>query len=157
MHSDESFLTRFSAGVTGAVVLTVMHETIRQFVPDAPRMDVLGERALVKIFHLIRRPLPPKAERDRITLYGDVASNALIYSFVGSGKSARRRGIMIGLLAGFGALYLPEPLGLGKAPHSESQRNRKLTIAYYLIGGLVAGMVAHAGYEKAATNESAED
>lgn len=38
-------LAALAGGAAGAAALTLLHETARQTVPDAPRMDVLGERA----------------------------------------------------------------------------------------------------------------
>ena len=139
-----SLITRLSAGLTGAVALNVIHETVRQFLSDAPRMDIVGQRGLAKLIRMAGGTLPAKADLNRMTLYGDVASNTLFYSFVGTGAGGRRRGLILGFLAGVGALVLPKPLGLGEPPHVDSARNRWLTVAYYTIGGLIAGSVAHA-------------
>jgi hypothetical protein len=35
------------SGFAGAVALNVLHETVRQVYPKAPRVDVLGKRAIV--------------------------------------------------------------------------------------------------------------
>ena len=35
-----------ASGAAGALVLTGLHESARRIVPHAPRMDVIGERAL---------------------------------------------------------------------------------------------------------------
>ena len=41
-------LKALGSGLVGACALTLIHETARRFVDDAPRMDVLGMRALSK-------------------------------------------------------------------------------------------------------------
>ncbi|MBV8782257.1 MAG: hypothetical protein JO353_12750 [Phycisphaerae bacterium] len=143
-HGDCS-LVRLSAGITGAVVLTAIHETVREILPDdAPRMDVVGARGITKIIRLLGGAVPPESDLHRVTLYGDIISNAWYYSHVGSGRGARRRGFLLGLAAGLGALYLPQRIGLGEPPHADNPRTQWLTVLYYLTGGLVAGAVAHA-------------
>jgi hypothetical protein len=130
------------AGAAGATALTLVHEAGRQVFDDAPRMDVLGKRALRKAGVGDADP----ATLHRQALAGDLAANSMYYSMVGSGASERiwARGLTLGLLAGVGALMLPRPLGLGDPPSVESPRNRVLTLAYYTLGGLVAAATADA-------------
>ena len=55
-------LPSLAAGFTGAVALTLLHETMRHLRPhDAPRMDVLGERGLRKLLGLADAPQPDEA------------------------------------------------------------------------------------------------
>ncbi len=48
----------------------------------------------------------------------------------------------MGLLAGIGALILPQRLGLGAPPKSELFSNQVMTVAWYVIGGLAAAATA---------------
>lgn len=139
------------AGVTGALALTAVHQAGQRFFPDAPRMDVLGMRAMAGLRRQAGAPVPDRDTLYRQTLVGDVVSNAIYYSLVGLGARHGRwtRGAALGLAAGVGALLLPRPLGLGAPPHSESGRNQVLTVAWYTAGGLAAaamlGLVVPAG------------
>ena len=134
-----------AAGFAGAIALTVLHETARRLRPqDAPRMDVLGERGLRKILSLEDLPQPDAATAYRATMLGDILSNGLYYSLVGGGKHGLERGAVLGALAGAGGVLLPGPLGLGTAPSNRTPQTQAMTVAWYTIGGLVAGTVARA-------------
>lgn len=138
-------LSSLAAGVAGAVALTVLHEAARRLRPhDAPRMDVLGERGLRKILRLQDLPQPDGATAYKATMIGDVFSNGLYYSLVGSGKHTLGRGAVLGALAGVGGVWLPGPLGLGTAPSNRTRQTQAMTVAWYTFGGLVAGGVAQA-------------
>ena len=43
-----SMLRALGSGVAGAVALNVLHESARQVIPNAPRVDVIGKRAIAK-------------------------------------------------------------------------------------------------------------
>jgi hypothetical protein len=130
------------AGIAGAVVLTLIHETARHLMDDAPRMDELGERALVKMIEASGHRPPGEPALHRLALAGDIATNSLFYALVGKGKDAWLRGGLLGALAGMGAAYLPPYLGLGNPPHGSNPKTQLMTIAYYLSGGLAAAAVA---------------
>ena len=51
-------------------------------------------------------------------------------------------GIALGLMAGIGAVYAPEKIGLNPDYSGSTQTRKLLTIAYYTTGGLIAGLVA---------------
>ncbi|WP_317172766.1 hypothetical protein [Hymenobacter sp. HDW8] len=75
---------------------------------------------------------------------GDLLSNGLYYSLVGTGKNAWQRGLVLGLAAGIGGVVLPGPMGLGEAPSNRTPQTKLMTVAWYLIGGLAAAGVARA-------------
>ncbi len=128
------------SGLIGAVALNLLHETVRQVVPEAPRADVLGKRALKQLGEQADVPMPSGERLHYTTLAADVASNALYYSVVGLGNPANVlwRGAGLGLLAGIGAVTLPGLLGLGDAPTTRTPATTAMTIGWYLTGGLVA-------------------
>ncbi|AQG81097.1 hypothetical protein [Spirosoma montaniterrae] len=128
------------SGLIGAVALNLLHETVRQVVPEAPRADVLGKRALKILGEKTNTPVPSGNKLHYTTLAADVASNALYYSAIGMGNPANAlwRGTGLGLLAGIGAVTLPGPMGLGDAPTTRTPATTAMTIGWYLTGGLVA-------------------
>ena len=138
-------LSSLAAGFAGALALNVLHETVRRLRPqDAPRMDVLGERGLRQLLAKADAPQPDNQQAYLLTLAGDMASNGLYYSLVGSSKHSVRRGLVLGVAAGVGGVALPGPLGLGTAPSNRTPQTQAMTVAWYTIGGLVAGVVGRA-------------
>jgi hypothetical protein len=130
----------FLAGLVGAVALTSVHQLGTRWLPDAPRMDVVGMRAMTAARRSAGLAVPGPRQLYRQTMAGDIASNAIYYSLVGVGPPAGRwwRAAALGMAAGVGALLLPRPMGLGDPPHSDSPRNQVLTVAWYTMGGLAA-------------------
>jgi hypothetical protein len=109
-------------------------------------MDVLGMRAISRGMAMLTNRTPPSFDRlHAAALAGDLAANSLYYSAVSASTPTAtwQRGIILGALAGAGALILPERMGLGTPPHIESSRNKVLTVAWYVIGGLMAAAAAN--------------
>lgn len=133
-------LKALGSGFVGACALTLLHETARRVIPDAPRMDVLGMQAIAKSMRKMEQTPPPDEELHTMALAGDVVSNSLYYSLVGIGKAEGvwRRGALVGLGAGVGAVLLPERLGLDDAPSARTPATQLMTVGWYLFGGLVA-------------------
>ena len=46
---EPSPLAAIGAGLAGAVALTLVHETARRVIPHAPRVDVIGVRAIARL------------------------------------------------------------------------------------------------------------
>jgi hypothetical protein len=136
-------LAAVAGGSAGAAALTLIHKTARRTVPTAPRMDVLGERAIAAGIRAAGAEPPPEPRLHDLALVGDLASNTAYYALVGVGgpEVAVGRGVAIGLLAGLGAVLLPGPLGLGTGPSRRTPQTAAMTVAWYTFGGLVAGAV----------------
>jgi hypothetical protein len=121
--------------MAGAVALTAIHQAAKAVTPDAPRMDVVGMRALVRGADRTHAELPETHKGlYRAALAGDLICNTAYYSLA----TNYRRGAAMGLLAGIGALVLPQRLGLGAPPHSELLSNQVMTVAWYTLGGIAA-------------------
>ncbi len=129
-----------AAGLAGAVTVTVLNEGARRLVPHAPRIEVIGERALSGSLEAAGLRSPRGASLYRWTLAGDLLSNSLYYALVGAGDArlSLRRGGSLGFAAGLGAVLLPRPLGLGRQPGARAPVTPLLTMAWYLAGGLVS-------------------
>jgi hypothetical protein len=131
-------LQALASGLAGACALTLLHESVRRVSPDAPRMDVLGMRAIAKSLRKADQQPPTGDRLFYASIAGDLVSNTLYYSFTGTGSGVWGRGAMLGLVAGIGAVALPGPLGLGEAPSNRTTRTQVMTVALYLAGGLAA-------------------
>jgi len=136
-------INNITAGLAGAVVLNILHESAKRFFPNAPRVDLVGEEALTGILESAGVEPPQGNALYAATLASDVVSNALYYSLIGQGKKKNvlLRGAGIGLAAGIGALTLTKPLGLNDAPVNRTNTTKVLTVAWYLIGGLVTASI----------------
>ena len=128
------------AGLAGAIALNILHETIRRFDADAPRIELIGEEALTKAIKSAGINPPTGESLYLATLAGDIISNGLYYSMIGAGKDRNllANGIVYGLAAGAGALAFTKPLGLNDAPVNRTNKTKIMTVAYYVLGGLVA-------------------
>lgn len=129
-----------TSGLAGALALTAVHETARRVLPNAPRMDIVGRRALVKGARRLGFGPPSPETRRPIALAGELASNTLYYTLVGLGRkpSPLLRGGALGSVAGLAAVALPPMLGLGRQPRGTTKNTQAMTAGWYLIGGLVA-------------------
>ncbi|TWR31212.1 hypothetical protein FPZ43_01680 [Mucilaginibacter pallidiroseus] len=136
-------LKNLIGGLAGAVALNVLHEALKRFDHEAPRVDLIGEEAITKGFEAIDKEPPSGDTLYAITLAGDLISNAVYYSLIGVGKSRHlvARGVTYGAVAGIGALKLTEPLGLSDAPVTRTVKTQVLTVGYYTFGGLVTALV----------------
>lgn len=136
-------LSALSGGLAGACAITLIHESVKQVVPEAPRMDLLGMNALSKVIESTGHTPPGEQQLYNLTMVGDIVSNAIYYSAVGLGydKTVWQRGALLGLAAGIGAVTLPKPLGLPEAPSNRTLETKIMTVALYTIGGLVAAAV----------------
>ncbi len=130
--------SNFLGGLAGAISLTAVHETVRQFVPLAPRVDLVGVRALRQLMNKADISLPGLTAQRQMAMGGDLLSNATYYSLAGTSYA---RSILLGLAAGIGGVVLPGKMGLGEAPTSRSTTTKLLTIGYYTFGALVATAV----------------
>ena len=134
-------LAAIGGGIAGAVALTLVHETARRVIPHAPRVDVIGVRAITRPLRAAGYHPPRYRTLHSAALAGELVSNSAYYSLVGAtGDPAHvwRRGAVFGLLAGLGAALLPPAMGLGQQPHRRTPFTQLLTIAWYFLGGLAA-------------------
>src|SRR4051812_31304422 len=138
--SNASPLAALGSGLAGAAALTLVHETARRFIPHAPRVDVIGVRAIARPMRAAGYRPPHYNRLHNAALAGELVSNSAYYSLIGAGRREHvwRNGMILGLLAGLGAALLPPILGLGNQPHRKAPLTQILTVAWYLLGGLAA-------------------
>ena len=135
-----SFVKALVSGLIGACTLTLIHETVRRLSPDAPRMDLLGMRAISKSIRAAGGQPPDNRTLHTVSLVGDMLANSLYYSLVGVGgeKGVWLRGAGLGMAAGLGGVMLPEPMGLGGEPSGRTNATKVMTVGWYLAGALAA-------------------
>lgn len=131
-------------GLVGSLVLTGLHQGLAKLTPWAPRMDILGERAIKKGMKALGMKPPRGKKLYRLTMAGDLLSNGLVYAFVGRGSLKKRlvRGALIGAANGIGGAELPQRMGLGWWPSARSKRTKLMTVALYTAGGIASALAA---------------
>jgi hypothetical protein len=131
-------------GLVGSVTTTWLHQYLRTKYTDAPRMDKLGEETLNEtITRTGHEPL--RGDTLHITtLTGDLLGNAAYYALAGAGsrKTTVEKGLLLGLAAGAGAVFIPQvSRSMDETYSNKTTRTQLLTLAIYLAGGLAAGVV----------------
>ena len=141
-----SFTKAIISGFVGACTLSLLNESARQFIDDAPRLDVLGKRAIALPLMKTGQAPPNDNELYWISMTGDLVVNTLYYSLAGLGDERKtfQNGALLGLAAGAGTVVLPKQLGLGTEPSGRTGRTKLLTVAWYLAGGLAAAAACRA-------------
>jgi hypothetical protein len=125
-------------GLAGATALTLINESVSKIDRGAPRLDLLGMNAVAKV---VKPSLPILNTRFfPLALGGDLISNSLYFSLAkGTTKqNTYLRGALLGLGAGVGAITIPQRLGINNAPVTATTKTKILTVAWYVLGGLVA-------------------
>lgn len=137
--------TALISGLAGAATLTIVHEIVKRMDPKAPRMDLLGMNAISKLMMKGHKTPPDRKTLFFITMAGDLIANALYYSLTGVGHKGKwLKGSLLGTAAGIGGVLLPKPMGLNPAYSSRTNATKVMTVALYLIGGLVTSAVLKA-------------
>ncbi len=128
-------------GLAGAAALTLVNETVKRVDKDAPRLDLLGMNAAAKLMKGTNIKTPAFAQNlFPAALAGDLISNTLYFGMAQAETKNKTliRGALLGLGAGIGAVALPKPMGIDSNPKMQPAKTNAMTIAYYLLGGLVA-------------------
>jgi hypothetical protein len=135
--------TALAGGLAGAATITLLHESIKKVVPEAPRMDRLGMQAISKGLKKAGKNVPNEDALYAITMAGDIISNALYYSAaaIGSEKNIWVRSSILGLAAGLGAVLLPKHIGLNNRNSDRTIATQVMTVGLYVTGALVTTAV----------------
>lgn len=132
----------FLAGLGGAIVLNILHETLKKKDKDMPRIDLVGEEALQKVMGYFGNSIQNKDTLYKATLAGDVVSNATYYSMIGGNpENVWKKAVSLGLIAGIGAVVVPEKIGLDPEPVTKTSKTKILTVGYYLAGALATAAI----------------
>lgn len=123
------------SGLAGAVVLTALHEGIKQIAPESPRMDQIGTQ-------IVRKAKGGNSDNESAynqALAGELVANSVLYSLVGSGeKNSWLRGLLIGAGSGLAAVLLPTIMPVKDGASNRSAETTAMTIGIYTIAGLAA-------------------
>jgi hypothetical protein len=149
-------LSAVIGGLAGACALTLINQVVSRIDREAPRLDLLGMNAVAKFFKgpktaplLVQKLLP-------MSLAGDLVSNTLYYALASGGSKDRTllKGLVLGVGAGLGAVVLPKPMGLDSSTTNLTRKTQAMTMAWYIIGGLVAAAIMNTMDERQSTSIS---
>lgn len=129
------------SGVAGAVTLTAVHQTLKNYVKDAPRVDLIGTNGIKKVFSRLNMKRPSKKVMYNLSLAGDLLFNSFYYSLTAAGKKPLINGALLGLGAGTGVVTLPKSLNIGQHLAAKNVKQALLSFSVYLSGGLAAAAV----------------
>jgi len=140
IRQEESAVPSLASGLVGATALTLVHQAAKHLFRDAPRMDIIGRRAIAKGMESVGQEPAKRAALQTSALVGDMLLNSLYYALIGAGRVRHpfARGSTLGTMAGIGAIMLPPLMGLGRKERGHTPEGKAMTIGWYLIGGLAA-------------------
>ena len=90
------FLRALTGGLIGSIILTAMHQALKNNYSNAPRMDLLGEEAIEKGLDKLGIDAPQEETLYNIALAGDILFNALFFSLAATTISSCSKGHLAG-------------------------------------------------------------
>lgn len=129
-------LKKMIAGLGGAIALNILHEVVRKNCKNVPHVNEVGEEALEKMTAGTLVEIKDANQLYAATLAGDILSNSVYYA-----TTATTHNFASGLLAGVGAIALPQKLGLNSEPVAGTNQKKVMTVAYYLFGAIVTKLI----------------
>jgi hypothetical protein len=130
------------AALAGVATVTALNEGARRFWRDAPRIEVLGERAVGRVARGAGYRLRKK-DSYWLALAGSLLTDGAYFALAGlAARRALAAGAALGALAGIGGVLLPPALGLGAKPTRRTPQTAFATFGWYLAAGLAAGAMS---------------
>lgn len=124
--------------MAGACALSLIDQGARNIDRYAAPLDLLSRNAVARI---AKPKLPVLKSGFPLALGGDLVSNSLYFAMAKGNTSQQTllRGALLGLGAGVGAVVIPQRLATGStSPANPPMKTKVLTVAWYVIGGLIA-------------------
>jgi hypothetical protein len=136
-------LSSLAGGFAGACAVTLLNEVVKKFDKGAPRIDLLGEEVVANSHEAMNLEVPTGNKLYAEALGTDLIANTVYFSIASfNDKHTEIQGGVQGVLAGLSAVYAPGMMHLFNAEQtSGTDKKKALTMAYYFVGGLVAGKV----------------
>ena len=135
-------LNAFIGGFTGAVSVTLIHEILRHLGKGTPRLDKLGMEATKRGIEKMGYASPTGNKLYVASISGDLITNTICYAAIAARPDRLlKNGMLIGLLAGVGAISLPASMGLDPDDNAGSTKRKAMTIGFYTLGGITTACV----------------
>ncbi|MGN6491264.1 MAG: hypothetical protein ACTHLE_04655 [Agriterribacter sp.] len=131
------------SGLTGAATLTLLQETLDQLDPKAPNSKLLHKRGIIRHLKHATERKGMKAVKGYVKVAAELLGILGYYGLSGLGKrkNAVLRGGVLGAIAG-AAVAFTQNNENEETPDADVWRKRIVTVALYILGGLIAGKTA---------------
>ncbi len=138
-----NFIKNLLPALAGSLALNAIHEIARRKSDNVPKINKIAEEGIEKIWEATGNDAPTGNKRYRIALTGDIVANTAYFTAIKGRTNTETwvKGLVLGAVAGFGALKLTAPIGLNDQPVNRNPTVQALTILYYAAGGLVTAAV----------------
>ncbi len=135
-----SWISAAGTGLAAAGTVTSVHQLLKDRVKKAPRIDLLGEKVIKKLYKKAHLSTPSHKNAYRGSIASAIVGNTLLYSLVAIGgkKYALAKGAIVGLTIGLKSAFLPERLGLGSKYSNRNKPMTAMTVGLYFLGGMAA-------------------
>ncbi len=128
-------------GLAGAIMLTLLNESLKNVNKNMPHIDLVGKEAVQKTAEYFGLDIENN-ELFGTALVSDIISNTAYYSFInGKKQELWLKAASAGLLAGLGTVNLPNKIGLNEEPVTKSFTTKALVVGYYLVGAFTTAAV----------------
>jgi len=132
------------AGLGGAIVITLLNESLKRVHKNTPRLDLLGKEAVQKSSEFVGFPIKNEESLYTTSIMADLVTNTLYYGMIsGEGKKLWGNAASAGILAGIGGITIPQKIGLDDRPVTKSLSTKVLTVTYYAIGAFATAGIIH--------------
>lgn len=137
-------LAAIAGGLAGTIAIASLHEAMRRFTSDAPRIDLLDMELIRKGLTVMDKEIPDETTLERMAVAGELVCDTTYFTLAGIGNKnqAVARGALLGFIAGLAAVVSPKPLGLKEEFTNKTAGTQLMTVGLYLIGGLTAAAVS---------------
>jgi hypothetical protein len=127
-------------GLAGSILVNVLAEGIRKNFRTTPRLDKYGKQGLDRITEGMGIGRLPEGPRYWTALAGDLAINTLVFALSGAGSRKRTipQGLALGAVMAGTMMLAAKPAGIDPDTTGENKKEKGMTVAYYLLGGLAA-------------------
>jgi hypothetical protein len=127
------------SGFIGAASLTLIHQSLRLFSKNSPKVDLLGSEIIKNVIKKIGLNPPKKNTLYAMSLVGDILFNSIYYS-LSSGRKYLAKGVSLGSIAGLGVISIPQLFNYQKKYNAKNLEQKVLAILVYLTGGLTSSL-----------------
>jgi hypothetical protein len=127
-------------GLAGSIVVNLLAEGIRKNFRLTPRLDRYGKQGLDRVTEAAGIGRLPQRPRYWTALAGDLVINTLVFALSGAGSKKRTlpQGLALGAAMAGAMMLAAKPAGIDPETTGENKKEKSMTVAYYIIGGLAA-------------------
>ena len=129
-------------GLAGAVILTILNESLKNVNEDMPHIDLVGKEAVQKTAEFFGLDIENNDSLQGTAIVSDLITNTAYYSLIdGEKNDLWLKAASSGILAGLSTVNLPGKIGLNDEPVTKTFTTKAMVVGYYLIGAFTTAAV----------------